>query len=270
MEVGLDSGYNQKGLKNLLLSNDFGALDASKPFMPFGGQPKKDTGFVIGHKEIFTKKNAAVRLNIEWAEISAFDQADINYGTGSSNYPATTLSFLSSGIWNTQNNAVDIFNGNYSQVNVFPSGVQVPDATVANIDDYENLSPSSVSGFLRLSLNDGFGYQAYIQDLSLYLIGQSKTPVTGTKPDEPYTPKIKSIYAGYSAYSLTDAATASTFAGREIRFFHLYPFGEGEQHKNLQPGSDVFLLPQFKHVTDGIPEPHSGEFYIGYRKAGTG
>jgi hypothetical protein len=61
VEVGVqvESGervFNQKGLKNLLISNDAGALDASKAFMPFGSQPKKDASFIIGHKEIFSKE----------------------------------------------------------------------------------------------------------------------------------------------------------------------------------------------------------------------
>ncbi|MDP3180269.1 MAG: hypothetical protein Q8M67_00445, partial [Bacteroidota bacterium] len=62
VEVGMDSTYSQKGLKNLQLSNDFGVLDASKPFMPFGSQPKKDAGFVIGSKEIISKKNVSVQV----------------------------------------------------------------------------------------------------------------------------------------------------------------------------------------------------------------
>ncbi|NTV83813.1 MAG: hypothetical protein HGA23_05870, partial [Bacteroidales bacterium] len=53
------------------------------------------------------------------------------------------------------------------------------------------------------------------------------------------------------------------FEGRAIRFFHLYPFGEGEQHSTLQTDGEVFLLPQFNHSAGGSALPHTGEFYTG-------
>jgi hypothetical protein len=105
----MDANFNQKGLKNLLLSNDFGALDASKPFMPFGGQPNKDTSLVIGHKEIFSKKNAAVTLNIEWAGLPA-NAYNIKYDANNSatypnvqwGVPGVMPAFLESGIWESE------------------------------------------------------------------------------------------------------------------------------------------------------------------------
>ena len=51
------------------------------------------------------------------------------------------------------------------------------------------------------------------------------------------------------------------FKNREINFFHIYPFGEGEQHKYLNASENVYLLPQFKQ--SGAGEPNIGEFYIG-------
>jgi hypothetical protein len=54
----------------------------------------------------------------------------------------------------------------------------------------------------------------------------------------------------------------SKFAGRGARFFHIYPFGEAEQHAHIT-GPDVFLLPQFNHATKSATIDHIGEFYIG-------
>jgi hypothetical protein len=123
VEVGMeDSGYNQKGMKNLQLSSDYGVLDASKPFMPFGSQPKKDSGFIIGNKEIFSKKNTSVKLNIEWAELPA-SAKDIKYdstyqstkdsstgvytyskdSSATPYYPKVKPYFLHSGVWNGGN-----------------------------------------------------------------------------------------------------------------------------------------------------------------------
>jgi hypothetical protein len=262
VEVGMDSVPNQNGIKNLLISNDAGPVDPSKPFMPFGSQPKKDASFIIGHKEIFSKKNASVKLNIEWAEISAFSAGDIRFGSAAT--PDVGLSTLSSGIWNPINTNLQVISSNYSNNIVDAIPGYVPAGSLATYEeDYNMLGPSSVSGFMKLTLNDGFGYQDFITDMSLYLIDQTKTTPTKSKPTEPYTPKIKSLYAGYSAFTTLGIAEVSSYNNRETRLFHLYPFGEGEQHKFLQPTEEVFLLPQFKHSDEGIPKTHIGEFYIG-------
>ena len=277
VEVGMDSAYSQKGLKNLLLSNDFGVLDASKPFMPFGANPKKDAGFVIGQKEIFSKKNASVTLNIEWADLPS-DEKNIKYDANNnastpnvqSDVPTIMPSFLDSGIW--QSYSMDntaIFDSTNAKVQVFSSAQSIPNGCTADYEaEYSGLKSESVNGFLKMTLADSFGYNEYIKDLSLSLIEKvpTVTKTISNTPIEPYTPKIKSIYASYSAYCTNDlsVATASVFDSREIKFFHLYPFGDGEQHKYLAPAENVFLLPQFKHK--GETKSHIGEFYIGIEK----
>lgn len=303
VEVGMDGTYSQKGLKNLLLTNDFGVLDASKPFMPFGPQPEKDAGLVIGNKEIFIKKNAAVSLNIEWADLPN-DVRDINYNstyastqnttthlysyTKDSNatpyYPNVQPFFLQSGIWDkrygngsSQMPSKDIFNGVNNDIVVSFAAEQIPDNAVFNYaDDDYSFTTKSTNGFLKLVLNDGFGYQKYLTDLSTYLIEKNLSTYypkeVGVLPTPPYTPKIKSLYVSYSANQNIDITSTdeNIFNNREIQLFHIYPFGEGEQHKYLQPSHDVFLLPQFKHKADGLVANHIGEFYIGIENLNPG
>lgn len=277
VEVGMDGAYSQKGLKNLQLSNDFGVLDASKPFMPFGSQPKKDTGFVIGHKEIFSKKNAAVSLNIEWSDLPA-DENNIKYDANTSPTtanlqpwaPTIMPGFLDSGIW--QSYSLDntaIFDSTNANVQIFSPAQSIPSGCIADYEaDYTGLKSESVNGFLKLTLADSFGHSEYIKDLSLSLIEKVPTVIKtiSNTPIEPYTPKIKSIYASYSAYNINDLSEANDFVDREISFFHLYPFGDGEQHNYLNPAENVYLLPQFKHTIESETKSHIGEFYIGIEK----
>ncbi|HMK26191.1 MAG TPA: hypothetical protein VK483_09195 [Chitinophagaceae bacterium] len=287
VKVGIDteeeSGervFNQKGLKNLLISNDAGTLDASKAFMPFGSQPKKDASFIIGHKEIFSKKNASVSLNIEWAELpSNEDFIKYDRNNDSPNTPSVTPQMLSGGRWISHSdvnseessiaNSIALFNQldqTASLVQLFSSGQPIPDSIITGYaDEYSQLSASSVNGFMKLSLRSSFGFSKYIRDLSLYLIEKSTGTPSFSEPVEPYTPKIKSLYASYSAYSTTDMTVAdeTSFNSREINFFHIYPFGEGEQHKYLTPAENIYLLPQFKHVHESETKQHIGEFYIG-------
>ena len=294
VEVGFDSGFNQKGLKNLLLSNDFGLLDASKPFMPFGPQPKKDTGLVIGHKEIFCKKNAAIKLNIEWADLP--DKViRIKYDPNNSrtipnestSVPSVKPQFLEGGIWKSNSedaniaSSVEIFTSTNSKpdpmVKVFGNGQIIPSGNLSAYQgNYLNLNAQTINGFLRLSLYSSFGFSDYIKDLSSSLIEKAPgvIPTISNTMVEPYNPKIKSLYAGYAAFQTVNLGSSQVtdFNKRELNFFHIYPFGEGEQHKYLQPGSEVFLLPQFKHKhkDDALPKAHVGEFYIGLEKLNPG
>lgn len=282
VEVGMDSGYNQKGLKNLLLSNDFGVLDASKPFMPFGNAPKKDAGFVIGNKEIFNKKNAALTLNIEWADLpDAASKIKYEKNSSSTSVPSCTVQMLAGGKWidhsdeSTILSAVSLFSGTTSKVQAFSSGQPVSDSVISDFDEpYSDITASSINGFIKLSLSSSFGYSDYVTDFAKYIVEKSPdidNTIT-VEPIEPYSPKIKSLYAGYAAYANVNLANSDedNYNGREISFFHIYPFGDGEQHAYLTPTENVCLLPQFKHTSDGLNKHHIGEFYVGIQNLEAG
>ncbi|MGL4596626.1 MAG: baseplate J/gp47 family protein, partial [Bacteroidia bacterium] len=54
------------GIRNLILQNDEGSLNAEKPFQPFGSSPRVGSSFYIGSNELFTKRLDTLSLNIEW------------------------------------------------------------------------------------------------------------------------------------------------------------------------------------------------------------
>lgn len=281
VEVGTMESYQQLGLKNLLLSNDYGPIDASKPFLPFGPQPKKDAGFVIGHKEIFSKKNLSLRLNIEWAELpdSSSKIKYITNDTGNTSVPPKAVTHvLKDGAWQSSNMpaSVDLFDGIQPKVKIFDTSGELfslSNSGVAYSDNYEPLNAAATEGFLRLSLNGSFGNTEYIRDLAKYYIEKSPDIIDTitVEPYEPYTPKIKSLYADYTAWQTVDVASANAlnFEQKEIQFFHIYPFGEAEQHQYLNQqynaGSSVSLLPRFRHYDEAntATVQHQGEFYIG-------
>ena len=284
VDVGFEEkGYNRLGVKNLQLSNDMGVLDSSKPFLPFGGLPRKDTGLVIGNKELFCKKNSSLKLNIEWADLPNA-ASTIKYETNllSTTTPAAIPQFLEGGIWKSHQQeasiaaSVELFTGVNPTQQLFSSGQPVPAGSIGNYtEQYTAQTGSSTHGFIRLNLGSSFGHSDYIKDLSVFYI--EKNPAITTKtiivpPVEPLTPKIKSIYLSYTASTLIDLTNTSSYTNREIMFFHIYPFGEGEQHKYLEPGAELFLLPQFQHThqDDAIAKPHVGEWYIGLENLSPG
>jgi hypothetical protein len=275
VEVGMDGSYSQKGLKNLQLSNDFGVLDASKPFMPFGTRPTAGNRLVVGNKEIFSKKNAALKLNLEWKDLPT-SRNDISFADlNGSNYPNIAINKLEEGIWKPLDTYEEIFEDEGS------TGVkttrQIPlseksfdNSIVSYSEEYAPYSINGNKGFVALQLTQSFGHKEYLVTLTDYLVRKANNVTTDdiSLPAEPYAPTLQSIYASYSAYCTNDltAATAAAFDSREISFFHIYPFGDGEQHSYLNPAENVYLLPQFKHSVEGETNSHIGEFYIGIEK----
>lgn len=62
----LDIDVAVDGFKNFQLYNDFGALDASKPFQPFGPSPNVNQNFMIGSNEIFSKPFNKITFTNTW------------------------------------------------------------------------------------------------------------------------------------------------------------------------------------------------------------
>lgn len=56
------------GARDLVIENDQGRLDPSKPFYPFGPVPQIGSGLYVGSNEIFQKEWQKVDLNITWKE----------------------------------------------------------------------------------------------------------------------------------------------------------------------------------------------------------
>lgn len=54
-----------KGVNDLALSNDYGPIDSSISFKPFGDFPKKDSNFYIGSNEIFQKRLMRITFNFD-------------------------------------------------------------------------------------------------------------------------------------------------------------------------------------------------------------
>ena len=273
VEVGMQTAdFNQEGVKQLVVSTDSGPVDTSKPFMPFGGQPRRDATLVIGNKEIFSKKNASIKLNIESGGISDFTPGNIDFDSIGDYYPYTKMDFLQGGLWSNQNSSLNIFDTNSSKVQLFGAApLSIPDAALVHFNnEYLNYAIDSVKGFMRFVLNGTFGHKEFLNAQSIYLINKANEVADSAnpKPTEPYTPVIQSIYISYAAHSDVidvNSTPEASFKQKQVGLFHLYPFGDVEQHRYLTGNSIHYLLPQFRHIDkDAKPVLHEGEFYIGF------
>lgn len=71
-----------KGVKELLLQNDFSDIDPSKPFEPFTNRPIVGSTFYIGSNEVFSKRLSALSINIDWQDLPSSFSSHYNHYIG--------------------------------------------------------------------------------------------------------------------------------------------------------------------------------------------
>ena len=253
------------GVRTLAVSNDFGPVDISKPFLPFGASPITGSALIIGSKEVFQKvqKNlSSFKLAITW------QPKGTSYSAGEGTQaPTITATWLENGLWGNSETLTP-FSSNDDEFNFVSF-----DNTLLNASDFTPdftangfYGTNSRNGFVRLALDSDFGQVDYQTALRDYLITASKKPpdsTLGTAPIAPTIPMIESLSVHYKATQNIDLSSKDTYANRQARFFHLAPFGQAEQHPFLNTAKKVFLLPQFDFQGDNAKQESEAELYVG-------
>ncbi len=136
---------------------------------------------MIGSKEIISKKNTAVKFNLEWAELpDAASKIKYEKNSSGTSAPSCLLQMLSGGRWisHSDNSSTasssTLFNGITQQVQLFTSGQVIPASVCVNYaDTYEQLNASTSKGLIRLTLNSSFGHSEYLRDFAQYIMEKS-------------------------------------------------------------------------------------------------
>ncbi|MEB2309370.1 MAG: baseplate J/gp47 family protein [Candidatus Brocadiaceae bacterium] len=251
----IDLTVNVKALKNLAVSNDFGPVDTSKPFQPFGPSPVANSALIIGSKETFQKKLSIVATTVTWhSGPSPYNNKRVN----------VLIDYLVAGVWQPSNiQSQDVKSASFSLL----GGGYSPYIDAPDLSEPVYYNSSSRHGFVRLKLDNDFGQNEYEQALNEYIQKiVDKTLTAGeTKPLPPIGPFMVELALNYTAtQSITlNNANKSHFDERHARFFHVASLGYAEQHPFLNLTNKVFLLPQFSFWRDGAVSSSEAEFYIG-------
>jgi hypothetical protein len=234
---GVTVGVAVVGLKTVMLSNDHGPIDASKPFLAYGAAPLANSALVVGSKEVFQKAPAGVAVNATLMTTPAAN------GTA----PTVTADYLADGVWHALSST-----GVGVGTQRFEFG-QIPQPRVATPDLTPDapFSTGTRAGFIRLKLSGGFGTSAYPVDLANWIAHG------GTQPTLPVLPTMSSLTLDYTATQQLDLSARSDAGGR---YFHVHPFGHAEQSS----GSGLTRLPLLPRFRAGS-EPSEGELYVGVR-----
>jgi hypothetical protein len=248
------SAYDPTGAKALLASNEGGRLDVSKPFLPWGVLPRKDSPFVVGHAEAFSKRHATLNMHIAWAGREATITPS----------PTATLQFLDGGQWKPAADLPGAFTACANPVQrTFPVDVGLPESAVHDWrEPYAALGPSTRAGFLRVVLDADFGQSGYQSALTAHLVALARTG-SSTPPPAVYLPQVASIHLGYTATTRVVDLDDGGPAERPARLFQVGPFGEAEQAHPLPAGRSRFLVPQFRFTEGADTHDHLGAWIVG-------
>lgn len=235
-------------LKNNLLSNDNGQIDAGKPFAPFTSVPLNGSNFYIGNEEAFRKSLTSLTLSLEWEGLEAVGKFGQYYTAYTPVVDNTSFKVkvdaLRNGVWETPADEKGLFEEAASDktlLSVTNLTLSPYNRLLKNEQPLLPFTNTSVEGFVRLKLSpQDFFHQQYPGLLAKTLLALGKPGITATEvaanplPNVPYTPTLKQLVINY---------TASTSNASDISCFQLYPFEENNGLITI-PGSST-LLPVF-------------------------
>ncbi|MEM7374083.1 MAG: baseplate J/gp47 family protein [Bacteroidota bacterium] len=234
-----------EGVRNLILQNDEGSLDANGKFFPFGARPLSGSTFLIGSQEVFSKELSNLKLDFEWVgapeDFNAY-YANHTYGTvpaGNEVFEAK-IEIQDQGSWTSLDDLWKLFpSQSFAALNPMNEGI----GRMVALPDFESYHLGIKRGFLRMTLGEeDFRHTSYARDFATNIVGGDPEVI-----NPPYTPEIKYISLDYTSSIEIQVGTAAP-----DQFFHIEPFGSRRLH-----GPDTaFFLPQ-------LPQ---GSLYIGLEK----
>ena len=282
--------------RDLSAASDFGVLDTSKPFLPFGPCPEAGATFTLGSSEIFSKPLESIAVHVEWEKRYGLMEyfrhlprsdytvgaATLVHGEWQDMDQSRTLFYRDGDALRAvmrpqakhrqayqqaqQNILEDLERGNKlttaDQEKEIQRSVKDSDADwlylLANKDrtltySLEVANPAEFSGpdnpvysnktrngFLRLTLDEGFGFDAFPQIRTLALIEAAKessgnlldrsgynVDQLSQQPLEPYLPNVVALDVDYTCVQSPVQQT-----------FELNPFGWCEGATGLLPNID--------------------------------
>lgn len=260
-----------RGLRDLMLFNNVGRIDPSKPFQPFGPLPTLSSYFAFGSYEMAQKQLTKLTLNLDWADLpTCFAGFAAHYGDyeriqGGDDFRGD-LSALQDAVWQPQRQqerrVVPLFEAT-GPTDKLKAAHSI--AMRGVLDFFRPIDPKFArdqfdphlgvrNGFFRLGLSGpegAFGHADYPSLLSSSLSENIRSKKAFKKvPNAPYTPLISQLSVDYRARAKirVNETRSGQASQRTQRVFHLHPFGY-EEVEPTRTGRSFSLLPRYD--TDG-------------------
>ncbi len=271
------------GVKNLVLHNNNGQLNADNPFYPFGPLPNVGSYLLIGSNEVFQKSLNDLKINIEWFDLprdkAGFHNYYKEYKMDIDNASfEVDLSVLEGGRWKPEEpedrQQFKLFRtGKNSKDNEpRPQGTLNGRTHLRDIDidiiskspNYQKINDELVyttmekRGFVKLELTGpqfAFMHSVYPTVLSNVVTENAKINILKKKdkkedkmPNPAYTPQIKSISLDYGSSSIIsfDRSKKQDESDAVGKLFHIFPHGEGRVFPDNSKQSTQ-ILPEYDY-----------------------
>ncbi|WP_457333532.1 hypothetical protein [Rhizobacter sp. P5_C2] len=251
------------GVRDLLLQNELGRLDARRAFQPFGPLPTLTSGLVFGSPELARKQLRALTVHVEWNGLptvaGGFDTWYEGYAPAYvPGRPAVRLAILREGQWQPgADAAVPLFVASGVPPRLLSGHTIAFDPAAVRkhtrAHPPEPLDgPRVQGGLFRLQLCEpegAFGHAAHPIVLADALTRQARLRRTVPRPNPPYTPSFEQLSLSYEAFDSVRLDQAQPQAGHGehgAQLFHLRPFGLQALHP-AAAGTPPGLLPQLDH-----------------------
>ncbi|MDR1679405.1 MAG: hypothetical protein LBR81_06450 [Prevotellaceae bacterium] len=252
-----------KGNNNILVYNDLGQVDSSKPFAPFGINTEKGAWLCVGNYECAVKNTKHIDLHIRWGQLPSGvesgelrvenektlsilnSQLSIHYA--GYNRPIDNNSFhvqakyLSDYQWKNTG-SFPLFescaDGSLNESSTFHAVniAKMPQTKVSEEEyDYNIRTKTGFVNFVLTSPDIGFGEKHYRSLFADYMmLPKSKKKIA---PNPPISPVIERLAMDYCAEEIIDLNGSQT--DRQSAFYYLSPFGT----KQVYPGCDSNSIP---------------------------
>lgn len=272
------------GYQKLMVVNDYGKVDISKPFLPFSAVPTPQSRLRIGGYEFARKRLERLTIHCYWRNLPSvfggFAEYYRAYGRGyeTANYtvnvqmlvggeliPRDAGEVLSSALFREEPGTGKLLA--YSQI-PFPLAFTQPLIPAQLSEKEYQQNTAAQSGFVNLKLQSTgalFGHDVYNQVLSETLIHNSRSKRKKPLPAPPYTPELDRVTVDYVAQQdvcfIDDLAQLADSASRNLPHalaYYITPMG-AERSYTLVTEGGFTLLPEWLD---------DGNVYLGYRHAG--
>jgi hypothetical protein len=235
-----------EGINNILVYNDLGKIDSSKPFAPFGINTEKGAWISIGNYEVALKNTQNIDLHIQWGQLpecpNGLHEYYAAYNKNIDNDSFRIQAKYLSGYQWKNIDTFSLFESNpdfsLSRKTTFHAIDIAKMATVKNNEELYDYNIRTKTGFVNFTLvapDIGFGEKYYRNLFTDYMFLKKKKGKES--PNTPISPIIERITLDYVSTETIDLRSFSS--NSETIFYHISPFGIKQMH----PGTDNSFIP---------------------------
>ncbi|MCG8697410.1 MAG: hypothetical protein MI922_05100 [Bacteroidales bacterium] len=259
---------NVKEVKNIYVVNEFGRVDVSQPFYPFGSIPRVNSYFIFGNHEMAHKNITNLELFIKWNNLprgaGGLTEYFSEYDEGISKYDyKCNFTFLNNRNWLPKEEKREeklLFankkeeKSHSEKINTLSSFKDIetssfqPDSRKMNAAEF-NYNNYAVGGFVKVTLTNPpfqFGHNDFPVKLAQISMLNAKKKKQRPLPNPPFAPMAEYITMGYSSESTINfSLRQSNRADTSNDFYHLHPWGHEDMMGATQTKSSK-LLPEYK------------------------